>query len=162
MLLIQGGNDRSIHYVHDVNRGHNPDVSHQLNHVAGRSLCPDGAQMMLTSVMVHKSQGSQFNRVIVPITENRLLDMTLIYTAITRGVTQVVLVGDGDAAKKAILSPPSLSKRHVTLPTLLTSGFLGFNFIVLPAINVQKFCSSINMNWMLRSDPQRICKLLLR
>lgn len=74
------------------------------------------------SITVHKSQGSQFNRVIVPITENRLLDMTLIYTAITRGVTQVVLVGDGDAAKKAILSPPSSSKRHVTLPMLLASG----------------------------------------
>lgn len=74
------------------------------------------------SITVHKSQGSQFNRVIVPITKNRLLDMTLIYTAITRGVTQVVLVGDSDAAKKAILSPPSSSKRHVTLPALLASS----------------------------------------
>ncbi len=150
MLRIEGGNDRWIHYVHDVHRGHNLDVSHQLNHVADRSLRPDGAQMMLTSVMVHKSQGNQFNRVIVLITKNCLLDMTLIYTAITRRVAQIFLVGDGDAAKKAILSSPLLSKRHVTLPTLLTSGFLGFNFIVLPALNVQKVCSSINMNWMLR------------
>jgi hypothetical protein len=28
MLRIGGGNDRAIHYVHDVNRGHKPDASH--------------------------------------------------------------------------------------------------------------------------------------
>ncbi len=48
MLRIGKGNDRSIHYVHDVNRGHNLDVSHRPNHLPGRSPRPDGAQMTLT------------------------------------------------------------------------------------------------------------------
>ena len=71
------------------------------------------------SITVHKSQGSQFKRVIVPIRESRLLDQTLIYTAVTRGVDQVVLVGDEEAAMRAIKAPASSSKRHVTLPRLL-------------------------------------------
>lgn len=73
------------------------------------------------SITVHKSQGSQFSRVIIPITRNRLLDMSMVYTAITRGVNQVVLVGDIEAAKKAITSPPSSSRRYVALPSILAS-----------------------------------------
>jgi exodeoxyribonuclease V alpha subunit len=64
---------------------------------------------------IHKSQGSQFERVIVPIRKNRILDQTLIYTAVTRGVKQVVLVGDEDAARSAILAPPSASRRYPAL-----------------------------------------------
>lgn len=71
------------------------------------------------SITVHKSQGSQFTRVIVPIRESRLLDQTLIYTAITRGVDQVVLVGDRKAAEAAIIAPASAAGRNVTLPELL-------------------------------------------
>ena len=37
------------------------------------------------AITVHKAQGSQFKRVIVPIVRTRLLDRTLIYTALTRG-----------------------------------------------------------------------------
>lgn len=71
------------------------------------------------SITVHKSQGSQFKRVIVPIRESRLLDQTLIYTAVTRGVDQVVLVGNEQAALKAIKAPASAARRHITLPALL-------------------------------------------
>ncbi len=71
------------------------------------------------SITVHKSQGSQFRRIIVPIRESKLLDQTLIYTAVTRGVDQVVLVGDEQAAMKAIKAPASASRRQITLPTLL-------------------------------------------
>ena len=34
---------------------------------------------------IHKAQGSQFNRVIIPIRQSRLLDQSLVYTAATRG-----------------------------------------------------------------------------
>jgi exodeoxyribonuclease V alpha subunit len=64
------------------------------------------------AITVHKSQGSQFKQVIVPIRKNRLLDLTLLYTAITRAVDQVVLIGDVDAAKKA-LSKISANTRTV-------------------------------------------------
>lgn len=71
------------------------------------------------SITIHKSQGSQFKRIIVPIRESRLLDQTLIYTAVTRGVDQVVLVGDEQATMKAIKAPASAARRQITLPTLL-------------------------------------------
>jgi exodeoxyribonuclease V alpha subunit len=54
------------------------------------------------AVTIHKSQGSQFDNVIVPIRNTRLLDLTLLYTAVTRAVQRVVLIGDEMAAKKAI------------------------------------------------------------
>jgi exodeoxyribonuclease V alpha subunit len=66
------------------------------------------------AITVHKSQGSQFRRVIMPIKSgSRLLDKALIYTAITRGIEQVVLVGDIDAAKKAVAGGDSASRRQV-------------------------------------------------
>jgi exodeoxyribonuclease V alpha subunit len=43
----------------------------------------------------------------------------MIYTAVTRGVEQVVLVGDVNAAVAAILGPSNAMKRCVMLPTLL-------------------------------------------
>ncbi|MCK9985363.1 MAG: exodeoxyribonuclease V alpha subunit [Azoarcus sp.] len=74
------------------------------------------------SITIHKAQGSQFNRVIVPIRASRLLDQALIYTAVTRGIEQVVLVGNERAALDAIQAPASASRRHIALPTLLAMG----------------------------------------
>lgn len=75
------------------------------------------------AITVHKAQGSQFNRVIVPIQTSSLLDQTLIYTAVTRGVDQVVLVGDEQAALDAIRASASAEKRHIGLHPLLNSSF---------------------------------------
>lgn len=61
-------------------------------------------------VTVHKTHGSKWERVIVPVTHSRLLDRTLPYTAITRAQTQVLLVGDVDAAREAVLAPPRASE----------------------------------------------------
>lgn len=74
------------------------------------------------SITVHKGQGSQFKRVIVPIRMSRLLDQALIYTAVTRGVEQVVLVGDLQATTAAIKAPATATRRNVMLPTLLATG----------------------------------------
>ena len=38
----------------------------------------------LYAITIHKAQGSQFPRIIVPVRHSRLLDRTLLYTAITR------------------------------------------------------------------------------
>ncbi len=54
------------------------------------------------AITVHKSQGSQFKRVIIPIHQTRLLDLTLLYTAVTRSVEQVVLIGNESVAKEAL------------------------------------------------------------
>lgn len=74
------------------------------------------------SITVHKSQGSQFSRVVIPIRKSRLLDQTLLYTAVTRGVDQVVLVGDIDAAMTAISAPARAMLRHIMLSILLENG----------------------------------------
>ena len=74
------------------------------------------------AITVHKAQGSQFTRVIIPIRHSRLLDQTLIYTAVTRGVDQVVLVGDEQAALAAIRAPASAARRHIGLPSLLKAS----------------------------------------
>ena len=75
------------------------------------------------SITVHKGQGSQFRRVILAIRKSRLLDQALVYTGLTRGIEQVVLVGDWDAACAAILAPAKATKRHVNLPRQLDLAF---------------------------------------
>jgi exodeoxyribonuclease V alpha subunit len=65
------------------------------------------------AITVHKAQGSQFQRVIIPVVQSRLLDRTLIYTALTRAVDQVVFIGDREALATAIAAPPRSQQRQV-------------------------------------------------
>jgi exodeoxyribonuclease V alpha subunit len=67
------------------------------------------------AITVHKAQGSQWPRVIVAVTGNRLLDRTLLYTAATRAQRQVILVGDEAAARRATISQPRAAGRQVNL-----------------------------------------------
>lgn len=71
------------------------------------------------SISIHKSQGSQFDRVVVPICKSKLLDRTLIYTAVTRGVDQVVLLGDLGALRSAIEAPPHAWVRQIGFDGLM-------------------------------------------
>jgi exodeoxyribonuclease V alpha subunit len=97
-----------------------------LNSNGRRSLlcCLDGARQEIPeedfhriglayAITVHKAQGSQFKRVIVPMVRSRLLDRTLIYTAMTRGIEQVVFIGDRDAFDAAVAAPPRSHERQV-------------------------------------------------
>lgn len=63
-------------------------------------------------ITVHKAQGSQFERVVIPVFPSRLLDRTLLYTAITRAERQVVLLGDRHAFEEAVQAPPAPSRRE--------------------------------------------------
>ena len=63
----------------------------------------------------YKAQGRQFRCVVVPLAKSRLLNRTLVYTALTRGVEQVVFAGDRRTCEEAVVSPPSAS--------LLQAGF---------------------------------------
>lgn len=67
------------------------------------------------AITVHKAQGSQWPRVIVPLTGHRLLDRTLVYTAVTRTQKQVLLVGNQAAAKAAVEGAPRAQTRQVGL-----------------------------------------------
>jgi exodeoxyribonuclease V alpha subunit len=65
------------------------------------------------AITLHKGQGSQFRRVIVPVRKSRVLDRTFVYTATSRAQIQVILVGDIDAVKEAISLPPKAFGRQV-------------------------------------------------
>lgn len=73
------------------------------------------------AITVHKAQGSQWPRVIVPLTGHRLLDRTLIYTAVTRAQGQVLIVGD-EAARAAVERAPRVPARQVALDLLILSA----------------------------------------
>ena len=121
-------------YLLDLRNGSLGMISKALTPDDGEAVCCladfEGKQFKLTSfhvgslshafaITVHKSQGSQFIRVIVPIRANRMLDQALIYTAVTRGVDQVIFVGDKAAAVRAIKAPAFATLRHVALTSLL-------------------------------------------
>ncbi|XYJ10454.1 AAA family ATPase [Telluria sp. B2] len=71
------------------------------------------------AITIHKAQGSQWPKVIVALSGSRLLDRTLIYTAITRAQSQVIIIGDVEAARVAVVSPPRATARLVALGDLL-------------------------------------------
>ena len=64
------------------------------------------------AISVHKAQGSQFKRVVVVISESRILDHALVYTALTRGVQQVVFIGDRMAFERAVQEAPLAQRRR--------------------------------------------------
>ena len=57
-------------------------------------------------ISIHKSQGSEFKTVLVPILKEygRMLYQKLIYTAVTRSKQQLILIGEKDALDYAILN----------------------------------------------------------
>lgn len=81
--------------------------------------------MLAYSITVHKAQGSQAKRIIIPIRKSRLLDRTLLYTAVTRAQAQVILVGDEDVSREAVESQPKANSRQVSLGSMLTKELDG-------------------------------------
>ncbi|MCF5166863.1 AAA family ATPase [Pseudomonas congelans] len=71
------------------------------------------------AITCHKSQGSQFPRVIIPLVPSKVLDRTLVYTALTRAQGQVIFVGDVEAAKTAVIAPPKAFSRKIGLLSML-------------------------------------------
>ncbi|HML44358.1 MAG TPA: AAA family ATPase [Hyphomicrobium zavarzinii] len=67
------------------------------------------------AVTVHKAQGSQFRSVVVPVTRSRLLDRSLIYTAVTRATDRVVLIGEADVLAEAVRQPSAAGRRETGL-----------------------------------------------
>ncbi|NUX98836.1 AAA family ATPase [Paraburkholderia sp. JPY169] len=65
------------------------------------------------AISVHKAQGSQFKRVAIAIQQSRVLDHSLVYTALTRGVEQVVFVGARAPFESAVLNSAFAQRRSV-------------------------------------------------
>ena len=46
------------------------------------------------AISIHKSQGSEFNTIILPINHDIFLTKKLLYTAITRAKKNLIIIGD--------------------------------------------------------------------
>lgn len=67
------------------------------------------------AMTVHKSQGSEWRRVIFIVHPGRLLDRSLIYTAVTRAAEQVVVIGDYKAFAEAVQAENAATQRETAL-----------------------------------------------
>ena len=74
------------------------------------------------AVTVHKSQGSQFPRVLIPVYASLNLDRNMLYTAITRSTSQVLLIGDARVFRRAVEALPHAARRRVALADMLYGG----------------------------------------
>jgi exodeoxyribonuclease V alpha subunit len=70
-------------------------------------------------ITLHKAQGSQFNRVIVAITNSQLIDRAWLYTAITRSESELHLVGLRHDLEKGIVKESSQYLRNSFLSELI-------------------------------------------
>lgn len=72
---------------------------------------------------IHKSQGSEYPIIIIPISKRhvRSLSRQLVYTGITRGKSQVFLVGDRQALQESLKNSQK-TKRYTQLSVLLKMG----------------------------------------
>ena len=58
------------------------------------------------AISIHKSQGSEFDTVVIPVVKeyNKMLYRKLYYTAVTRCKNKLILIGDMDALKMAVMN----------------------------------------------------------
>lgn len=76
------------------------------------------------AVSIHKSQGSEFPAVVVPLLRQHsiMLARNLVYTAVTRGRKQVILVGDPTAYAMAVRNASDSRRITGLLPRLREDG----------------------------------------
>lgn len=93
----------------------------------GRRLTLEGKELrdleLAYALTVHKSQGSEYPAVVVPIVPHHLalLDRSLLYTAVTRARRLLVLVGHRGALMKALQKSEG-GRRHTRLAHRLSQG----------------------------------------
>lgn len=66
------------------------------------------------AMTIHKSQGSQFETVIIPLYKAKNMDRSMLYTAVTRAQKKVIFVGDDSVITNA-LAQVSAEKRKANL-----------------------------------------------
>jgi exodeoxyribonuclease V alpha subunit len=71
-------------------------------------------------VSIHKSQGSEYPAVVVPVTTQHyvMLQRNLLYTAVTRARRTVVLIGTKKALAIAVRNASMLQRRTMLAPRL--------------------------------------------
>ncbi|MBP1968757.1 exodeoxyribonuclease V alpha subunit [Virgibacillus natechei] len=81
-------------------------------------------------VSIHKSQGSEFPIVILPVVSgyNRMLRKNLLYTGITRSKESLIICGEENAFLRGVRTMDT-NKRYTTLKTQLTERLESITFI---------------------------------
>lgn len=76
------------------------------------------------SITIHKSQGSEYDAVIIPISHkfSSMLDRSLLYTAVTRGKSLVIVIGSKPLFLKAVKNVNS-RKRNTGLKEKIRNAF---------------------------------------
>ncbi|MEZ9310343.1 AAA family ATPase [Vibrio sp. 10N.286.49.F3] len=77
------------------------------------------------AITLHKSQGSQFERVIVAVASMPMVDNAWFYTGVTRATSYVHLVGATKCIIRSIYQKASTLKRNVYLSQLMKNGYEG-------------------------------------
>ncbi len=72
-------------------------------------------------ISLHKAQGSQFPRVIIPLSKSRLIDRQWLYTAITRAENEVHLVGPRNRLIEAIEKESVSKQKKTSLRQIISS-----------------------------------------
>ena len=75
------------------------------------------------AISIHKAQGSEFDIVILPVLKsyNFMLYRKLIYTAVTRAKKKLIIIGEEEALKKAVLTDRD-ENRKTLLKKFLIEG----------------------------------------
>lgn len=119
-------------------------------------------------ISLHKAQGSQFKKIIIPITPSNLLDRSWIYTAVTRAEQSIEIVGSSKLFEHAILKEGANKTCRSYLQHLLTEeycksislendGFEQFGYLVkkisaLQTTDLKKHVKLINLARLYLND----------
>lgn len=128
VMQIRNDYDRNV-FNGDLGRviSTNPKDRKLIVNVDGRAVPYDSADLddlvLAYAVSVHKSQGSEYPAVVMPVTTHhyKMLQRNLLYTGVTRGKRLVVLVGTRRAAEIAVRNADQ-SRRNTLLAHRLAHG----------------------------------------
>ncbi len=123
-----GPGDRVMQVVNDHERGLSNGQTGVIAHIDGKARAAwvrfddqllaisaeQMAQMRLAyAATVHKSQGSEYGAVVVPISSSHagMLTRRLLYTALTRGKKQVIFIGEQEALQKGLANTADAQRK---------------------------------------------------
>ncbi len=79
------------------------------------------------AITVHKSQGSEYDTILMPVIKIRMFNRNLLYTGISRAKKQVLLMGDMEALDTGLQTYPEPRKSGLVEKVLMETRFISKN-----------------------------------